>query len=65
MACVEDVDISPLPQLRKERKSVVGEQLFGDTVSGERVCVLDNVCGSGGRVKFWGAKKTKTKENLP
>lgn len=25
----------------KKRKSVVGEQLFGGSVSGERVCVLD------------------------
>lgn len=39
--CGEDVDISPLTHLGgKKRKSVVGEQLFGETVSGERVCVL-------------------------
>lgn len=43
MECGEDVDISPLTRLenKKKRKPVVGEQLFGGTVPGERVCVLD------------------------
>lgn len=59
----EDVDISPLTHLGEKTKVSGGRATFRGICVGRARLRPGCVCGSGGRVKFWGAKKKNTSMN--